>query len=262
MTKRELIKDYYYYKNIVDALENRNSQEPKGTLRISVDKNKVRYYHCLDDYNGTQKYIHSNEMSIAKELAQKAYEEKMLKLAQKRLGQIKRLLKDFEDNEIDKLYDDLHPARKKLFLPKEKTIEQKYNDWIALEYQGKEFQEGASMILTERGERVRSKSEKIMADYFYRNNVEYKYEKPLFLKGYGYVYPDFTFFSKRIGDEVYWEHDGKMDDPEYARKAIKKIDEYENNEIYIGERLFVTFETSNKILSTREIERILKRITG
>ena len=99
-----------------------------------------------------------------------------------------------------------------------------------------------------------------MADYFYRNNIEYKYEKPLFLKGYGYVYPDFTFFSKRIGAEVYWEHDGRMDDPEYARKAIKKLEEYENNEIYMGERLFVTFETSNKILSTKEIERVLKRI--
>lgn len=260
MTKQELIKDYYYYKNIVEALESKISEIPEGTLRISVDKNKVRYYHCLDDYNGTQNYIHASEMDIAKALAQKSYEEKLLKLAHKRQGQINRLLKDYDDYEVDKLYDDLHPARKRLFSPLEKTIEQKYNDWIALEYQGKEFQEGTPVILTEKGERVRSKTEKIMADYFYRNNIEYKYEKPLFLKGYGYVYPDFTFFSKRIGAEVYWEHDGRMDDPEYARKAIKKIEEYENNEIYMGERLFVTFETSNKILSTREIEQVLKRI--
>ena len=40
--------------------------------------------------------------------------------------------------------------------------------WYEEEYQGKEFKEGTPLILTEKGERVRSKSEKILADYFYR----------------------------------------------------------------------------------------------
>lgn len=48
------------------------------------------------------------------------------------------------------------------------------------------------MILTDRGERVRSKTEKIMADYFYRKGIEYKYEQPIYLKGLGTVYPDFS----------------------------------------------------------------------
>lgn len=259
MTKQELIEDYFYYKNIVDSLGNRTSEIPKGTLRISVDKNKVRYYHCLDDYNGTQNYIHASELDIAKALAQKSYEEKLFKLAQKRQGQINRLLKDFDDHEVDKLYDDLHPARKKLFSPLEKTIEQKYNDWIALEYQGKEFQEGTHVILTEKGERVRSKTEKIMADYFYRNNIEYKYEKPLLLKGYGYVYPDFTFFSKRIGAEVYWEHEGMMDNPDYARTAVQKIESYERNGIFPGENLILTFETGTTAINTELVKTMVKK---
>lgn len=259
MTKIELIKDYEYYKRIVDTLESEGANYPEGKLRISVDKNKVRYYHCLDEDEGIQTYIHANELTLARKLAQKSYNEKLLKLAKKRLGQINRLLKDFDEYEVDKLYDDLHSARKKLIVAIDKTLEQKYEEWVNLEYQGKEFKEGTSLILTEKNERVRSKSEKIMADFFYRNGIEYKYEKPLYLKGFGTVYPDFSLYSKKQGCEVYWEHAGKMDDPVYASKAIKKIEEYENNGIYMGDRLIVTFETSTRILSTREIERNIKR---
>ena len=63
----------------------------------------------------------------------------------------------------------------------------------AREYKSKDFQVTDPVILTEKGERVRSKSEKIMADYFYRNGIFYKYERPLYLPGVGIVYPDFTF---------------------------------------------------------------------
>ena len=34
--------------------------------------------------------------------------------------------------------------------------------WYAEKYQGKEFQEGTAVILTEKGKRVRSKSEKFV----------------------------------------------------------------------------------------------------
>lgn len=98
-----------------------------------------------------------------------------------------------------------------------------------------------------------------MADYFFRNNIEYKYERPLLLKGYGTVYPDFTFLSRRTGEEIYWEHDGKMDDPTYARNAVKKIEAYENNNIFPGERLILTFETEYTILSTKTIEKLVEK---
>ena len=115
------------------------------------------------------------------------------------------------------------------------------------------------MILTEKGERVRSKSEKILADYFYRNKIAYKYESPLHLKGYGIVYPDFTFLSRKTKQEIYWEHDGRMDDPGYAQNAVRKILAYEENGIYPGESLILTFETEKNVLNTRIIERLVHR---
>lgn len=135
----------------------------------------------------------------------------------------------------------------------------KLRDWKLKEYKGKDFQDGVAVILTEKGERVRSKSEKIMADYFFRNGIEYKYECPLYLKGIGLIYPDFTFFSRETGKEIYWEHNGKVDDPAYARKMVQKIQAYENNDIYPGERLILTFETEQTILNTGKIKQIIRK---
>ena len=133
------------------------------------------------------------------------------------------------------------------------------NQWLEQEYQKKGFQEGTPVILSERGERVRSKSEKILADYFYRHDIPYKYECPLHLSGVGVVYPDFTFLSAKIGQEVYWEHEGMIDEEIYAQNAVRKIHTYEKNGIYPGERLILTFETKKSILDTRMIDALVYR---
>ena len=44
-------------------------------------------------------------------------------------------------------------------------------EWYRREYKGKEFQEGVPVIITEKGERVRSKTEKMLADFFYRKEI-------------------------------------------------------------------------------------------
>ncbi len=255
----QILKEQYERVEEQTRLKLQTMEEIYGSVRISVNGRKIRYYHHWDGYEEKEKYICRKDIELAKRVAQKNYYEKLHKIASKRLKVIKRLLSDFDEFEIDNVFDNLIPARKALITPIEKTIQQKYDEWLNCDYQSKEFREEIPVIMTENGERVRSKSEKIIADYLYRNKIKYKYEKPLFLKGIGTIYPDFTFFSRKEGKEIYWEHDGKMDDPDYARKAVHKLDVYENNGIFIGERLIVTFETSEKVLGTKEIERIVQR---
>lgn len=60
----------------------------------------------------------------------------------------------------------MNKERQALVTPVESTWDQLLKMWYEEEYQGKEFKEGTPLILTEKGERVRSKSEKILADYF------------------------------------------------------------------------------------------------
>ena len=50
-----------------------------------------------------------------------------------------------------------------------------------------------------------------------------------------------------------------MDDPVYAKNAIRKIQAYENNHIFPGDRLILTYETEQSILSTGKIEQMVKK---
>ena len=198
-------------------------------------------------------------MELVRQLAQNKYNQSILKKAEIRLKQVKKITRDYSDDEIEQIYDKLHKERQLLVMPIEPTWEQKLAQWDGETYQGKEFYEGTAVIITEKGERVRSKSEKILADYFYRNNIIYKYEKPLFLKGYGTVYPDFTFLSRKTGEEIYWEHEGMMDKSDYAKTAVKKLESYQKNGIYLGERLIATFETEQTLLNSQIIEQLVQK---
>ena len=231
---------------------------PNGTLRLSQSNNYLQFYHCTEE-NKLGKYITKGNDELIRKLAQKSYDEKLLRVAEKRLNQIKRILKDYEDNEIEQIFLKEHKERQRIIHPVEPTWEHRLKEWKIKEYQGKGFGDEMPMIVTERGERVRSKSEKIMADYFHRHGIEYKYECPIYLKGMGMVYPDFTFLSKKLEKEVYWEHCGMVDEPSYARSLVRKIEAYENNGIFPGERLILTYETEQSILNTGKIEQMVNR---
>lgn len=231
---------------------------PEGTLRVSVDKGYPRYYRCQEG-DKVGNYIRKQDKEIAQKLAQKEYNSKVLQLIQKRLKQIENIIKDYEDDEIEKCFYGEHAAKQKLIVPVEQTWQDKLKDWQEKGYVGKGFQDNTMEIYTQRGERVRSKSEKILADYFYYHGIPYKYECPLLLRGYGVIYPDFTFLSPKSRQEMYWEHNGMMDDAVYAQKAVKKIELYEKNGIFPGERLILTFETGQTTLNNEIIDAMAKR---
>lgn len=256
--RNALLKEQIRLENIINTAKARLETAPEGSLRLSKSHNHIQYYWCKQESKAGH-YIAKNNIELAHELAQKSYDKKVLDLVEKRLSQISKIIKDYDDNEIEKIYSNEHIERQKLIEPIEPIWEQKLAIWKAKEYKGKDFQVDAPVILTEKGEQVRSKSEKIMADYFYRNGIEYKYECPLYLKGLGIIYPDFTFLSRKKGEEIYWEHNGMVDDPVYARNMVKKINAYENNRIYVGDRLILTYETEQTILNTGKIEELINR---
>lgn len=257
--KEMLLQEQYRLEKILQKTAEQLEDAPQGTLHLSRCNNTVQYYQCVTDKKRNEKYIPKTNEKLIRQLAQKSYDEKIYMLAKKRLSQIKKITKDYENDEIERVFLKEHYERQKLIQPVEKTWEQQVEEWMSERYTGKEFPEGTPVIRTERGERVRSKSEKILADYFSRHGIPYKYECPLYLKGTGLVHPDFTFLSRKSGQEIYWEHDGRMDDPEYARNAIRKIQAYEANGIYPGERLILTFETSKIVLDMKLIEKLVCR---
>ena len=67
--------------------------------------------------------------------------------------------------------------------------------------------------------------------------------------------------KKNYGDpkEIYWEHEGMMDKSDYAKTAVKKLESYQKNGIYLGERLIATFETEQTLLNSQIIEQLVKK---
>lgn len=134
--------------------------------------------------------------------------------------------------------------------------------WLAQSYKCKSFREGEPEFLTSRGERVRSKSEMIIADILAKNNIPYKYELPQQMKAAGGklipVYPDFTCVNLRTRQEFLWEHLGRMDDPEYAKKTVRKLRTFRRNGIFLGKNLLVTTECDGIPLDRKEVEILVK----
>lgn len=260
--KKKLLEEQERLEKVICETKTQLETAPEGTLRLSKTKKYTQYYHCTDrnrQKSPNGRYLKKKEMELVRQLAQKEYDEKVLCLAEKRAQQISKLIAEYRDDEIEEVYLKEHPERKKFICPIEEPWEAKLQKWMSEVYVGKEFRDETPAILTDRGEKVRSKSEKILADYFYRNGIQYKYEHPLHLRGVGIVYPDFTFLSPHKEEEVYWEHHGKMDDSNYARNAVKKILAYENNGIFPGEKLILTFESDQSVLDTRTIEIMVKK---
>ena len=56
-----------------------------------------------------------------------------------------------------------------------------------------------------------------------------------------------------------WEHEGMMDKQEYARNAVRKIELYQKNGIYPGERLILTFETEQSMLNQNILEKLVEK---
>lgn len=231
----------------------------EGYLRISSSKNRTQYYHRTNtkDFNGS--YISVKNIHLAQELAQKEYDKKVVASAEKELEFIQTLLNLYPKIPAESIYETLHPNRQTLVTPIREPDAQYTQNWQSVEYQKKTFADDAPELYTAKGERVRSKSEIIIADLLHRENIPYRYEYPIHLPGFGKVHPDFTALNVRLRKEIHWEHLGMMDDPAYAEKALQKITAYEQAGIFPGENLILTHETKQNPINQKLILMMIRQ---
>ncbi len=244
---------------MIKKIEKSLKRAPEGSLKISSSNGRVQYYCVVDK---EKKYISTDRQELARKLAQKDYDLQCLKIALKEKKQVDTILKNLTQIDVKNVYPSLIEQRKELIIPYVMSDEQYVESWLGIDYKGKDIGIDVAEIITEGGERVRSKSEKIIADKLYLMGIPYRYEYPLKLKRFGMIYPDFTILNIRTREEIYMEHFGMMDNPEYCQKAINKIEEYARNGIFVGKKLIVTFETSTQPLNMIVVEQMLKEILG
>lgn len=254
--REELMKEKRELEHIIQEAEARLMQAPEGSLQIGSTKEKSMYY--LKTANNKKIYLRKSQGQLLQDLAQKQYDEKLVKVAKEQLCVTRNFLSRYQSQGVQDVYSQCHPERKKLI--KEYIIDdlEYARIWEEESYIPKKFAEGDGEIYTERGERVRSKSEKIIADKLYAMHIPYKYEAPLEITGYGTIYPDFTVLNVAERKVYYWEHFGMMDDAEYVQKTVKKIDGYIKNHYYAGKELIFTFESKRNPLHTKNLEELIQ----
>ena len=257
---RNLLKEREkYLRGLKSEKEKELKAAPEGLLRVCNSRNRIQYYHRTNpkDFNGV--YIKEKNIHLAKGLAQKDYNQKILRVIEKELECIKKYFANYPERNVEQVFECLHKERQRLINPIRETDEQYIQNWRNVKYDGRGFAEDVPEFYTSRGERVRSKSEWIIAELLEKEGIPYRYECPVCLKGFGKVYPDFTVLNVRTRREIYWEHMGMMDNPVYAEKAVNKIHTYEQNGIFQGEDLLITYETSKSSLNQKGIVRMIQR---
>ena len=230
---------------------------PEGSLNIRNIRGGTQYYQRLE---GKKAYISVKNTDLPRALAQKDYYVELLKLLEQKEKALRDFQEHYPDKSIDEVFMELRLERQKLVTPVRPTDEQFVRMWKGKPYQGKGFgKEETSSFYTDNGERVRSKSEVIIANTLLRMGIPYKYECPLNLAEDMYgrsvktVYPDFTMLDIKTRKEVYLEHFGMMDRPEYQDSFFWKMNLYGQNGIRRGRNLITTFESLKWPLDTRRL---------
>lgn len=290
---------------------------PQGHLRISQKGNSIEYYHITSSDEPLGKYIPLSQENLARQLAQKDYEKKALKLIEEEIKAIQHYLKLVGHNKNDnrkstvassnrtlnsnktseanissnsnstslsklaELYTKMNPARQALITPFTLTDAQYAEQWQSVTWTGHPFSEETPVYTTALGERVRSKSEVLIADALSRHNIPYRYEYPLQVhkkrfnaRNHNYtgqnqnisnksvqsftLYPDFLCLNLQTRTEFYWEHFGLIDKADYATNAAGKLRLYAENGILPGRNLIITMESQEEPLSSQTIDQMIK----
>ena len=244
--------------NLEKQLESARSEIdrlPRGRLRCTKSRGREQFY--VDG-----KYISRDKTEIVKGVAQREYLEQTIPVMEKRLKLLYGLRENYASHELENQYNKVCPARKGIIVPIFETVEEKVKHFLEEEYAPGVFEEtNNSEFYTEKGERVRSKSELLIAEHLNRYGIPYRYEKPLELKDRCRMVicrPDFTTMNKRTSKLFIYEHLGRMDDTEYVAKNIRKMELYEKNGYILGKNLIITHETSKSPLNMNIVDDYIK----
>ena len=303
------------------------TNSPPGKLRTKINKTTPVYYYRESPSDKYGTYIKSKDRKLAIALAQKGYAEDMIRIIEKRISILDKLLESYTKQKLTTIYEEYAPARRKLITPYVMSDEEYIRHWLASGISGTAAAAGVSattgtsattarsattgrsttagilgtsattatsaaagrssgrvrqktnqlsnnqsnssslnmitapyqafsndscannpqskdnrIFTTAHGEKVRSKSEVIIADTLLRMGIPYIYEKPYYYDGNKSFNPDFTVLNVKRRKEIYIEHFGKMGSAGYRADFFWKMKTFGQIGIVQGENLVMTFE--------------------
>lgn len=260
-----------YFDALAKNARARLSRMPdEGRLRIRKTCGYVQFFHVTrkGEHNGhylSQK--NGADLNLTRRLAQKEYTEVLIKNCEQYSRAISVFLEQIPENDIRNIKAERPEFRALVSPPSENemTDDEFIAAWRTVNYKGKEIPEECARYTMNGGETVRSKSEKIIADLLDSRGIPYRYEFPQKMRvrrgRTAVFYPDFTILAPDRR-EIILEHFGLMDDPEYCRNVLEKLNVYISNGIFPGDRFLFTYETSDMPFDSRLLEKMLDKMFG
>lgn len=221
----------------------------KGKLRLNRHRNSYQFY-LVTGREPHGQYIPRGEAAI------RVQQEYLALLA----AETRRLMRNAE--ELEDAYGQLMQVRERMHPAKAALVTPLIDDaaGFAEDWQRRHPQRQRTLtkgILTNKGELVRSKSEKIIADKLAALQIPYQYEPTVDLYDQP-VIPDFLVLNPRTRREFLWEHLGMIDLPAYNRKAIAKLNAYMKTGYFPGQNLILSFETDENPLDVGTVDLLIQ----
>lgn len=267
----KLLEELHSLQSIEKSIQKELKNAPEGSLYASRSHGRVQFYQIIPGQK--RRYLGTHSTPLIQALAQKYYNQRLLKVARKDLVGLESFMKKRYADLIEELpieeesllynekaaYLAIRPEIKQFVTPHVLTNEDLALQWEAQSHHKSWLNQEECIFATEKGDLVRSKSEVIIADKLFRSGIPYRYEQPFELESRT-LHPDFTVFNKRTKEECIWEHFGIMDDPLYMERALHKIDAYAERGYVLGEKLIATFESRMVPLNTKTVDAIIDRL--
>ena len=193
-----------FLKETIENARKELSHAPDGSLQIKRHNNGYQFYHRTEPGKSNGKYIRAKDHKTVISLIRKRYLTQLLRAAVKQHQVIEAFLKQYDPNSLKKVFLRESPVRQQFLSPVVLPDSLYIAAWENSEYERKPFYENEPGHFTQKNERVRSKSEVLIADSLYRAGIPYRYECPLQLDKTVF-HPDFTILRLSDRKTMYWE---------------------------------------------------------
>ncbi|MBR3436199.1 MAG: hypothetical protein IKG97_00435 [Lachnospiraceae bacterium] len=247
-------------RKLVRKLEKLLIKCPEGKIEMTTTKGRPKFFLVQ---NGTRQYLRKNESRLVQGLLEKSYYQDLMRKTRKNQRALEYFIKNYDPSAQADTYAKMHFQRKRFVTPLVEPDEELKERWLEEHKTMAAAHPNPFPIINEfvtmNGEKVRSKSEKIIADLLYRLGIPYVYECPL-QTGSGTLYPDFTILNMQTRETWYWEHRGRMDSSDYAEDTIRKFHRYSQAGIFPGRNLILSEETSSFPLRIEDVELMIKTL--
>lgn len=250
-------------RKLICAIDKKQPGFPEGRLRLSHSHGRVQYYRAMQDDRKKLIYLSKNDSKLISQLAQKSYYDKVLLSAEQELKAWKTLLELLPFKTYEQVFGDLSEERQQLVKPVTLSDDEYRRRWESVNYEPGYFFPETPVYLTERGERVRSKSEQLIANLLYHLGIPYRYEFPItiYVDGETRTWrPDFMILDVEHRKEFFLEHLGMMGNEDYLQRNLNKMKVYEENGLYEGHGMYYTFESDNVPIDLPFIKTKILRI--